>query len=232
MAGIIKYGGSAVASPFMRLGTAVQNVSVAAVGVFSSKNSVQSENQQLKDQLAKIQATIDSDKLLVQENSELKELLGRHSKSNSILTTVLSKPPMSLYDTVIVDVGSSDQVSVGDTVLALGIVPIGVVNMVQPHTSTVQLYSSSGQKVDVRIGKNIQVSAEAQGGGNFLIKLPKGTEIVEGDPIYAPGLGTEVFGHVENIEKNENDPFIFVRFSLPVNMSELHFLQIDRAATS
>jgi hypothetical protein len=62
--------------------------------------------------------------------------------------------------------------------------------------------------------------------------LPKGTAVAEGDPISAPSIGASIFGHVENIESNENDPFIYVRFNLPVNMNELHFLQIDRTVAS
>lgn len=229
---VIKYGESFVAVPFMKVGASVHDAGAAVAGVFVSKNSIETENQKLKNQLAEVQVAVDRDKLLVQENSELKELLGRHSKSSSILATVLSKPPMSFYDTLVVDVGSSDHVAVGDIALALGFVPIGTVSTVYLHTSTVRLFSSSGQKIEVRIGKNTQTFAEAQSGGNFLIKLPKGTAIAEGDPISAPGIGAEIFGHVDSIETNENDPFVYVRFSLPINMSELHFLQIDRIAVS
>ena len=219
-----------MSTPFMKGGAYVNDFGSAALGAFVSKGSIETENADLKNQLAQVQVAIDRDKLLAQENSDLKGLLGRHSQSASILTVVLSKPPMSLYDTAVVDVGTSDKVSVGDQALALGFVPIGVVSAVYPHTSTIKLFSSSGQKIDVVIGKNTQTSAEAQGGGNFLIKLPKGTPVAEGDPIAAPGIGVEIFGHVENIESNDNDPFIYVRFDLPVNMSELHFLQIDRSA--
>ena len=229
-AAVIKYGVSFVSVPFMKAGASIRNAGTAAVGAFASKNSIEAENRELKNRLAEVQVAIDRDKLLVQENSDLKELLGRHSKSSSILTAVLAKPPMSVYDTAVVDVGSSDRVTAGDTVLALGFVPVGVVSSVSLHTSVIQFFSSSGQKVEVRIGKNVQTFAEAQSGGNFLIKLPKGTEIAEGDPISAPGIGAETFGHVENIDTTENDPFIYVRFSLPVNVGELHFLQIDRTA--
>jgi rod shape-determining protein MreC len=227
---VIKCGGSFIAAPFLKVGVSVQKVGAAAVGALASKGSIETENQNLKDQLAQLQAAMDRDKLLVQENSELKDLLGRHSKSASILAAVLAKPPMSLYDTVVVDVGSSNHITVGDTALAFGLVPIGVVSTVGPLTSIISLFSSSGQKVEVRIGKGLQTFAEAQGGGSFLIKLPKGSAVATGDPIFAPGIGAEIFGHVENIEMNENDPFMYIRFVLPVNMSELHFLQIDRTA--
>ena len=229
---LIDFGSPTIALPFMKVGGYVGNAGADTFSLFTSKSSLETENRQLKNQLAEIQVAVDRDKLLTQENSDLKELLGRFSKSSSILAIVISKPPMSLYDTVVVDVGSSDNVSEGDVVLALGYVPIGTVNSVYLHTATVQLYSSYGQKIDVRIGKDIQASAEAQGGGNFLIKLPKGTLVAEGDPIAAPGINANIFGHVENIETTDNDPFTYVRFSLPINMSELHFLQIDRALSS
>jgi cell shape-determining protein MreC len=224
---LIKFGGSFAAAPFMRIGSSIHGAGAAAAGIFTSKSSLEAENQKLKDQLVKVQVAIDRDNLLTQENSQLKELLGRHSDNLSILATVLAMPPMSLYDTVVVDVGSSNHVAVGDTAIALGLVPIGTVSSVDLHTSVIQLFSSSGQKLAVSIGKSVQTFAESQGGGNFLIKLPKGSEVAEGDPISAPGIGAEIFGHVENIETNENDPFIYARFTLPVNVSELHFLQID-----
>ncbi len=225
---IIQFGGLFVSIPLIKVGTYVSDIGAATFGSLTSKNSIVSENQQLKDQLAEVQVAIDRDKLLVQENSDLKDLLGRHSNNSTVLATVLSKPPMSLYDTAIVDVGSSDKVAVGDTVLALGYVPIGVVSSVNVHSSVVEFYSSSGQKINVNLGKNIQTVAEARGNGNFLIKLPKGSLVAEGDPISAPSIGAEIFGHVENISSNENEPFIYLRFTLPVNISQLHFVQIDR----
>lgn len=229
---VVKFGSSFLLVPFVKAGSLISDAGTATVGVFTSKNSLEAENQQLQNQLAEVQVAVDRDKVLAQENLDLKGLLGRSDKSSTILATVLSKPPMSLYDTLVVDVGSADKVSVGDTVIALGYVPIGTISSVDTHTSTVALFSSSGQKIEVNIGKNIQTFADSQGGGNFLIKLPKDTQVNVGDPISAPGIGAKIFGHVENIESNDNDPFIYVRFGLPVNMSELHFLQIDLTSTS
>jgi len=218
-----------VATPIIKSGDITSSVGSAVIDLFTSKYKLQTENADLKNQIAELQVAQDRDKLLTQENTDLKTLLGRHSSNASVLASVISKPPLSLYDTIVVDVGSADKVAVGDKVIALGNVPIGSVHAVYAHTSIVELYSSSGQKVDVRIGKNIQTSAEAQGGGSFIIKLPKGTAVAVGDPIVAPGIEANIFGAVETIETNDNDPFIYVRFSLPVNMQELNFVQIDRA---
>ncbi len=220
-----------IATPFMKSGNYVGSASASVLSIFTSKHTLQVENNQLKDQLNQLQIDTNRDKLLEQENTDLKELLGRHSKNSSILAAVISKPPFSLYDTVVVDVGASDKVSVGDKVLAIGVIPIGVINAVYAHTSIIKLFSSAGEQINIKIGKNIQTTAQAQGGGNFLIKLPKGTTINQSDPIAAPGIDADIFGSVQNIETNDNDPFIYVRFALPVNMTELNFVQIDRANT-
>jgi len=42
---------------------------------------------------------------LLQENNDLKDLLGRPNTQNAIVSVVLSKPPFSAYDTLIVDAG-------------------------------------------------------------------------------------------------------------------------------
>ena len=217
-----------IASPVMKSSDYAGAVGASVLDIFTSKHSLQTENTDLKNQLAELQVAQDRDKLLVQENADLKELLGRHSSNTSILASVISKPPLSLYDTIVVDVGAAEKVSVGDKVLALGTVPIGTIHAVYAHTSIAQLFSSVGERINVKIGKNIQTTAEAQGGGSFIIKLPKDTAVAVGDPIAAPGIGADIFGTVETIETNENDPFIYVRFCLPVNMSELNFVQIDR----
>lgn len=219
-----------IATPFMKGGNYFGAASAGVFDIFTSKSSLQAENDKLKSEVAQFQVTEDRDKLLTQDNADLKVLLGRHSDNFSVLASVIAKPPFSLYDTVVVDVGSADKVLAGDKVLALGFVPIGTVQSVYTHTSLVQLFSSAGEKIDVRIGKNIQTTAEALGGGNFIIKLPKDTAVSQGDPISAPGIQADVFGTVDSIETNENDPFVYVRFGLPVNMSELNFVQIDRSS--
>ena len=68
--------------------------------------------------------------------------------------------------------------TVGEQVFAGSSLPIGTVSDVYSNSSRVTLYSSSGQKVNVLVGKNnIKAEALGQGGGNFVIKIPRGTPI-------------------------------------------------------
>ena len=62
---------------------------------------------------------------LLQENNDLKNMLGRplsgtgSASQNTIVSAVLSKSPFSAYDSLIVDAGSNQGVTVGDKVYAL-----------------------------------------------------------------------------------------------------------------
>jgi hypothetical protein len=96
-----------VFSPFWRLENAiVRSVVPSNQIVFSSDSSFAS-------------STIAD---LLQENNDLKNMLGRSTAltaQNSIVVAVLSKPPFSAYDSLIVDAGSDLGAQVGDKVYAL-----------------------------------------------------------------------------------------------------------------
>jgi hypothetical protein len=73
---------------------------------------------------------------LAAENTELKNLLGRPASQNSVLADVLSKPPFSLYDTLIVDAGSEEGIQTGDQVYALASAVVVVASSTASATTT------------------------------------------------------------------------------------------------
>ncbi len=194
---------------------------------FSSRSSLISENDSLKNQLNDLSAKAAVNDSLLSENESLKELLGRTNKKNLLLAAVIERPSQSPYDTMVVDVGSANNVSVGEQVFADSSLPIGTVTDVYGNSARVILYSSSGQKVSVLLGtKNVKAEAEGQGGGNFTIKIPRGVAIQEGDRIIAPSITTAFFGTVSHIDLAPNDSFQTIYFNSPVNLNELRFVYL------
>ncbi len=128
---------------------------------------------------------------------------------------------------MVVDVGSSNGVTVGEKVFVDTSLPIGSVSEIYSDSSRVTLYSSSGQKVNVLLGsKNIKAEALGQGGGNFIIKIPRGVAVSEGDRIIAPSISVAVFGTVSHIDLAPNDSFQTIYFNSPVNLNELRFVYL------
>jgi cell shape-determining protein MreC len=114
--------------PVVYLGNSIGG-DFSKIGVyFSSKSSLLKDKQNLTDTLNEKTSTYSNYSSLLEENTELKEILGRKNiKTNMVLASILSKPNTSLYDTLIIDAGFEDDISLGSRVFAYGNVPIGKV---------------------------------------------------------------------------------------------------------
>jgi len=217
-----------VASPFWSVRNSITSFFANDIELMRSKSALITENDLLKTE---IQNNKEDDLLaqaLKNENNDLKNILNRKNTSqNGILATVLVKPFFSPYDTLIIDIGSADGISVGDQVIASGNIYIGSVVEVYEHTAKVVLYSSSGEKINILIGANtIEKEATGMGGGYFSIEAPTGSGIKIGDPIIVPSISQNIFSTVEKIDAKPTDSFETILFKSPVNISELQWVLV------
>jgi len=199
------------------------------IGVLNSKINLLEENSLLKEQIESEEKDFALFNLLKKENDDLKNILNRKKEDQTfLLGTVLVKPFLSPYDTLIIDVGISNGVTAGDKVMVEGNIFIGYVSEVYDSTSKVVLYSSPGEKVKVLIGSNnVEKEAVGLGGGNFSVETPRETDVKEGDSIIIPSVSTNVFGIVEKIEFKESDSFQNVLFKNPINIAELKWVEVQ-----
>jgi rod shape-determining protein MreC len=217
-----------VGKPFWQIGSGINTFFSNSFEILRSKVSLISENQSLQDKITKGQKDEELNNILIQENADLKDLLGRKtSSSKTILASVLIKPSFSPYDTLIVDVGTDEGIAVGDMVSVDGNVFIGQISEVYANSSKVILYSSPDQKVLVLVGSNnVLKEAVGIGGGNFKIELPREIDVKEGDSVMIPSISPNIFGIVEKVEYKEADSFQTVLFKNPVNIAELKWVEI------
>jgi len=217
-----------VASPFWNLKTFIYYLVIDNVNLLLSKDSLIRENENLKLQIDKDKRDMILKDVLSAENDDLKIALNRKDlNKKSILSIILVKPFLSPYDTLIIDVGNDQNISVGDKVVADGNTFIGYVSEVYNNTSKVVLYSSPGEKVNVLIGNsNIEKEAVGMGGGNFEVDVPREVDVKEGDSIIMPSISPNVFGVISKIEYQSADAFQKVLFNSPVNVSELKWVYV------
>lgn len=164
---------------------------------------------------------------LLNENAQLKGILGRNTASSTIIAYILKKPPYTAYDSYIIDIGNDNNVKVGNKVFSIGNVLLGEIVEVNSDTSKVKLYSSFGEKFNVNIGKSIQTTAIGKGGGTFEVILPRDTDVKEGDTVIVPDIHTSVFGMVQKVIIDPAKTFYTVLFSQPVNIYEQKMLLIE-----
>ncbi|GMQ95483.1 MAG: hypothetical protein BMS9Abin13_599 [Patescibacteria group bacterium] len=225
--GVISKGVGYVAVPAWKAGDRARDVWQQAQMFFAAKNALIAENRRLKKDIYTTSFKLLDRNLLFEENLELKEILGREAFPQTTLAAVLAGPGRSLYDTLIIDVGENMGVQKGDRVLHEGSVVIGEVSEVYPTSSKVKLFSSPGEATQVSLGEeNIFTVAYGRGGGNFEVKLPRGSEIREGDVIIIPGITKQVLGVVEYIETKASDPFKRIIFKGPAPVFNLKWVEV------
>jgi len=222
-----------LANPFWNIKNSIVYFFQDNVSLLKSKSALIAENEKFKNDISELENGAVLSDVLKKENEDLKNILNRKTEQKLILATILVKPFLSLYDTLVIDLGIQDGVAVGDKILADGDVYIGYISEVYANSSKVVLYSSPGEKVKVIIGdNNVEKEAVGLGNGNFSVEMPREAGIKEGDAIVFPSISPNVFGVVEKVEFKETDSFENVLFKNPVNLSELKWVEVLPASTS
>ncbi len=196
---------------------------------FHTISTLSHENQELREKVALLAAENVDRQLLKAENIKLKEGYGRTTNEEVLYSVVLNKSPFSPFDTFILDTGTNQGVSVGDTVI-VGNVAVGTIVDTGASYSKAELFSSPGKTFEGTLGSHgIKIQATGEGGGIFRAMLPIGTAVAEGDDLILPALSPKVFGTVEKVEELPTEGFKQILFSLPINPAEVSSVGILKA---
>jgi len=215
------------ATPILKSGTGIENAISDNLPMLSTKTALVSENRELKNKLAEVNAKLLTYELILKENKNLKILMGRNEEEIGLLSTVLARPNQTPYDTMIIDVGRNKGVEVGDEVLVFNQIAIGTIKEVYEHTAKVVMFSAPGEKINVFIGlDDIPAEATGRGAGNFEISLPKQVEVFEGDIVTAPRLNIKAFGTIDHIELSPGGSFQKILIKLPININDIRWVKI------
>ena len=191
-----------------------------------TQNTLATENRDLKDRLARMEAQVLDRNLLAEKVTMLEESLGRTPSDNRITAYVLAGPGRSPYDTLALDVGSDDGVLVGQHVAYVGAGLVGKIVEVYGSSSKARLFSSYGEEVSVLIGKDkIPVTATGRGMGNFEALVPAGSAVVLGDEVRV-SPGDLILGNVESVESKPSEPMMRVLFRTVFNIAEVQSVEI------
>ena len=171
---------SRIALPFWSAGRFITNEAHSLLYFFSSKNTLAKDVERLTSELENAHRLLTDRDLLAEENRLLKEAAGRTQRqAPRVIGALLATPPRSPYDTAVIDVGTTEGVTVGNPVLS-GSTRLGVVSKAYTRTSLIEFYSAAGRKTPVSIlhaGIAIRGSS-GEGGGAFKATIPKKSRLI------------------------------------------------------
>lgn len=173
---------------------------------FQERSALIEENTRLKKDLAHADTKVSSRDRLLEENMELRSLLGSGT-STRIAAGVIGRPTAMPFDVLILDKGHRDGIQADAPVYVGTDHVVGFVSEVHPHSSVVVLASTPGLKSTAYIfGPNIYTTAEGLGGGVLKVSVPQGILISVGDLVVIPSFDTGVYGRLSLVESVPTEP--------------------------
>jgi cell shape-determining protein MreC len=220
---------SIVGSPLLAIRGGIVSAGENFLSYFLSKSRLSEENRRLKESLyASANRSYQID-ILSRENAEMRRFLEREEGEGPFaLSNVLAHPPISAFDTLIIDLGTDDGVEIGMTVHADDTFAIGRIVETYSRTSLVSLFSTNGNELETFVGASSSpVTMRGVGGGAFRASVPKGTEIAAGDPVLVAGYRNRYLGVVGSVDISDESSLVMIHASLPVNLYHLRHVYID-----
>jgi len=219
-----------IAVPFWKISTNIKENFSNYSYLFTVKKTLISENDNLKKQVLEMQSKAILNNILLDENTKLKDILGRKNiKKQMILATILSKPNSSPYGTLVIDIGEKDGILLGQNVFARANILIGNISEVYENFAVVKLFSGSGEKTEVVLsGSDIYLLAIGRGGGGFEILAPRDLLIEKDAEILMPSVDLNIIAVVKEIVSDQRDSFQKVLLSSPVNIQELKWVEVEK----
>lgn len=127
--------------------------------------------------------------------------------AGGIVVGVISAPPTSPYDTLVLAGGATDGVALGQEAFGGGGVPLGIVSSASEHFSRVTLFSAPGIVTRGWIGNgNLPLEMRGAGGGALRATIAQAADIALDDPVFAPGPGALFIGRVARIDRDTASP--------------------------
>jgi cell shape-determining protein MreC len=167
---------------------------------------------------------------LSKEFEDLKNQFSRKDGTSSgIVSRVLSEPPYSPYDTLVIDAGSSEGVSLGDQVYVSDNIIVGMIKNVTPHTSLVELFSNGANEQEATLARTgATFVLKGAGGANMKLEVPKDTDVIWGDIFLYPKLSPSTIGSVYYIDVNSQSSFKTVYIRMPGNVFSVKYVLIEK----
>ncbi len=214
-------------SPLWRAENGVSKTLGKAVDFFHTRGTLISENAQLRERISSLEVELSTLALIRDDQASLLNLLGRESGDAGITASILTRPPQSPYDLIIVDAGQQEEVVEGARVALPEGPEIGVVSQVFPSFSRVKLFSTPNEKTQAILERHeVPVELVGAGGGNFKIVVPRDTQVEVGDRILSTGLKATLLAVVADVSQEPTDSFKEVLAKGPANIFSVRFIKL------
>lgn len=166
--------------------------------------------------------------LNLEELNELKNSLGLPESEVFLRANIISRPPRTNYDTILVSYKEKGDLEVGDLAFVSGVF-IGSVAEVNNSTAIVSMLSSPGNTLDIRAGDpSAIVVGRGLGGGAFSFDIPKEVLLSVGDVVSTGSGDSYVVAVVSSVIKTAEHTTARVYANTPININNARVIEFKK----
>ncbi|MCE9628808.1 MAG: hypothetical protein K8Q91_02310 [Candidatus Vogelbacteria bacterium] len=207
-----------------------QGLLFRTVNFFRTQRSLVLQVENLKKTVEIQSEQLRANKLQLAELAVLQKVASRYeNKEAPVVARVFDRPPRTMYDTFLVDIGrnQSDSIRLGDKVVVQENLLLGEVVQIFSNTTKIKFYSSPRTDMNVVIGPNsVPAVVSGAGNGNFTTKLPRGLKIEKGDQVIVQNPESYLIGLVGGVDNDPRNPLQTIYIASPINIYELSWIEI------
>lgn len=170
------------------------------------------------------------------KNEELKKIVNfkENNKYNLISSKVIGRNNELVGQSLIIDIGSEDDVKVGQPAVIMDGILIGIVRQVYHNSSLIELLNDNNTKIAASIFNDKKSTGVVEGGYGLSIKMkliPRNEIVIVGDKVITSGLESNIprgllIGEVEVTENEPYQPFQTAIISPTANLSNISLVSI------
>ena len=151
------------------------------------------------------------------------------STRKSLTLFPVVKDMSTLYNSIVLSRGFVDDLEEGSIVYVRGYQAVGYITTIYKTTSVMKLYSSSGEKVE-GVVKDIDASVTltGQGGGSYLIEVPKTINVQEGQIVYLAAQQDMPLGTIVSVLNDPQDTFTRAYVRGAYNPNKAHIFYVNK----
>jgi cell shape-determining protein MreC len=177
---------------------------------------------------------------LKNENQELKILLKNSAVSEDFInkgivdlveaSILLSKTSL-IYSNLLINKGEEDGIKNSSLVFIGGLTPVGRIIEVNKNSSIVEMFSKSGNKIDVVYGTStefVNFTAYGDGSYGFYASVPYVLDIHFGDEVFLKENTNYIFGKVVDMVQNINNKTKEIYIKNDFNPMSVNKLYVER----
>jgi len=216
------------AKPILTASSFVGNQLKFLVDFAKPRAGLVEENTKLKEELENSRADLLFYGALSIEHQKLLQDFGRGEGSPRKLAVVLVKPPQSPYDTIILDLGSTDGIAADQLIFGFGNTVLGRISSVEKYHSTATLFSNSGTESQVVVERSgMSMLIMGNGGGGFTARVPQDADVSLEDVVVLPGRIPAPIGKIIKIETTPASSFKAVFINSLANINYTRWVEIE-----